>query len=271
MPIAKLFVEGVLEVQILTPILQGNPVPQQGGSKDSLKPRARTERRENRVAAGYLRDRDFDFDPPADLSRPTMDSTDGGVPFGWRWCRHEIENYLIDPVVVSEALAWPIPEVGEAIRQAAAKITSYEAARWTLGTVRRALPPHFELRTRPDGLKEIDLPVALDSAAVNAWAAKSIEDHRKPIAAATDPPAVQASFAAFAARFDDAFVADVAKVLLWFSGKDLLAGMADWLITRAVANAGAFRASLRDWVMANPVRTLELLPEWNSMTEVLRA
>ena len=142
MPIAKLFVEGNLEIEVLTPILQGSPVPQQGGSKNSLKPRAGTERRENKVVAGYLRDRDFDFDPPKDLSRPTVDSVESGVPFGWRWCRHEIENYLVDPAVVSEAMAWPMPDVEEALRQAAAKIRSYEAARWTVGIVRRVLPPH---------------------------------------------------------------------------------------------------------------------------------
>ena len=271
MPIAKLFIEGYLEFQVLNPILQGTPVLQRGGSKNSLKPRAYTERRENKVTAGYLRDRDFDFDPPADLSKPTVDSEDSGIPVGWRWCRHEIENYLIDPLVVSEALAWPIHDVEDALRQAARNIRSYEAARWTVGIVRRALPPHYELRTRPDGLNEIALPLALDSAAVNAWASNSIETHREHTIAKTDPPAVQASLDGFAARFDDAFVADVANILLWFSGKDILAGMADWLSTKAVANPGAFRASLRDWIIANPERALELLPEWKAMTEVLRA
>ncbi len=271
MPIAKLFVEGTLEVQVLAPILLGNPVPQQGGSKNSLKPRAGTERRENKVAAGYLRDRDFDFDPPADLSKPTVDTLDGAVPFGWRWCRHELENYLIDPAVVSEAMAWHTPDIEEALRQAAAKIQSYEAARWTIGIVRRALPPHYELRTRPDGLNEIDLPLALDSGAVNAWASKSIADHRAPMAAATDPGAVQLSLDTFAAQFNDAFVADVGNVLVWFSGKDLLAGLADWLVANGVANPGKFRAALRDWIIANPVRAVELLPEWYGMTELVRA
>ena len=120
--------------------------------------------------------------------------------------------------------------------------------------MRRELPPNYELRTRPDGLNEIDLPQTLDSAAVNAWASNSIEDHRRPMADATDAAAVQASLAAFAAQFDDAFVADVAKVLLWFSGKDMLAGLAGWLITKGVANPGALRASLRDWIIANPER-----------------
>ncbi len=118
--------------------------------------------------------------------------------------------------------------------------------------MRRVLPPHYELRTRPDGLNEIDLPPALDLAAVAAWASKSIEDHRGPIVAATAPDSVRASLGTFAARFDDVFIADVASVLLWFPGKDLLAGMSDWLLSKAVPNPGSFRASLRDWIIANP-------------------
>jgi hypothetical protein len=264
-------VEGALEVQVLRPILLGNPVPQLGGSKNSLKPRARTERVDNKVAAGYLRDRDFDFYPPADLSKPTVDGEDRGVAFGWRWCRHETENYLIDPGVVSKAMDWPSLEYEEALRQAAGKIRSYEVARWTIGVVRRELPPNYELRTRPDGLNEIELPPALDSATVNAWASNSIADHRAPMATATDPTAVQASLDAFAARFNDVFVADVETVLVWFSGKDLLAGLTDWLVAKGVPNPGEFRASLRDWIIAYPDRALQLLPEWNGMLEVVRA
>jgi len=273
MPVAKLFVEGSLEVQILTPILLGNPVPQQGGSKDTLRARAGTDRRENKVAAGYLRDRDFDSDPPADLTKPSEERTfeNSGVPFGWRWCRHEIENYLIEPAIVSEAMSWPIPHIEEALREAARRIRNYETARWTVGVVCRALPPHYELRTRPDGLNEIDLPPALDPEAVTAWASRSIEDHRGPMVAATAPDSVQASLDTFAARFDEVFVADVTSVLLWFPGKDLLAGMSDWLLSRAVPNPGSLRASLRDWIITNPERSLELLPEWKAMTEVVRA
>jgi hypothetical protein len=271
MPIAKLFIEGNLESEVLNPILQGTPVLQRGGSKNSLKPRARAERHDNKVAAGYLRDRDFDFDPPMDLSKPTLDCEDGGISVGWRWCRHEIENYLIEPAIVNEAMAWPIPDVEQAIRQAAMKIRSYEAARWTVGIVRRSLPPHYDLKTRPDDLNEIDLPLALAPAAVNTWVSKTIETHRNRIAAETNPSHVKESLEAFALRFDNAFVTDVSNVLLWFSGKDILAGMAEWLSTKAFPNPGAFRAALRDWVISNPERALELLPEWNRLTEVLRA
>ena len=88
---------------------------------------------------------------------------------------------------------------------------------------------------------------------------------------ATEPPVVQSSFDAFCARFDEAFVTDVAGILLWFSGKDLLAGMADWLISRGIPNPGSFLASLRNWMIANPVKVLQLLPEWNGLIEVVRA
>jgi hypothetical protein len=200
-----------------------------------------------------------------------MDSEESGVAIGWRWCRHEIENYLIDPLVVSEALAWTIPDFEEALRQSARRIRSYEAARWTVGIVRRALPPHHELKTRPEGLNELALPPDLDFAEVRAWASRSIEAHRKTIAAETEPRVVKASIESLHARFDDAFIVDVSNVLLWFSGKDLMAGMADWLTARRVLHPGAFRASLRDWIIANPIRVLELLPEWNGLTQVLRA
>jgi hypothetical protein len=114
MPVAKLFVEGNLESEVLYSILAGTPVLQKGGSKNSLKPRARAERAENRVAAGYLRDRDFDFDPPEDLSRPTVDCEENGIPIGWRRCRHELENYLLEPGMVGEATSWDVAEISEA-------------------------------------------------------------------------------------------------------------------------------------------------------------
>lgn len=271
MPIAKLFIEGNLESELLTPILQGTPVLQQGGSKNSLRPRAWTDRVENAVAAGYLRDRDFDFDPPDDLSTPTIDGDIAGVPFGWRWCRHEIENYLIDPLIVSEAMAWPLVEIDEALRQAALTIRNYEAARWTIGVVRRSLPPHYELNTRPDGLADIGLPPALDSPTVNTWASQRILGHRRGILEVTDPVAIQTSFDRFVTRFDDVFLSDSQNILLWLPGKDLLAAMGEWLATKGIANPGLFRALLRDWIISNPLRSLDLLAEWDALVNVLRA
>jgi hypothetical protein len=270
-PLAKLFVEGNLEAEVLNPILQGNPVLQRGGSKYALRPRALADRRENRVSAGYLRDRDFDFDPPADLTKPAVDSEEAGIPFGWRWCRHELENYFLEPEIVSVAMGWPKREIEEALAGAALKIRSYEAARWTIGVVRRSLPPNYELHTRPERLGELALPSALDAASVAAWASNVIGTHRGRILVASDQGTVQSSLAAFTDRFNEALVTDSAQSLVWFSGKDLLAGLAEWLATKAVSSPGVLRASVRDWIIANPNRALELLPEWNGLLRVIRA
>lgn len=271
MSVAKLFIEGRIEYEVLTAILQGSPVLQRGGSKHSLKPRALAERQENKVSAGYLRDRDFDFEPPPDTAFPTVDSYDSDVAFGWRWSRHEFENYLIDPAIVNEAMGWSTDDFKDVICQTAGRIRFYEASRWVVGVVRRRLPPNYELRTRPYGLNDIDLPPSLESADVSTWASENIDSFREPIVANTDPDAVREAFDDFADRFDEMFVADAASVLVWFSGKDLLAGMSDWLLMKGVASPGAFRATLRDWIIANPRRAIELLPEWNGMVRVLRA
>lgn len=270
MHLNRFFVEGDLDTELLNAVVGGSPPAVPGGSKNVLKRRALEFRKDNRAPAGYLRDRDFDFDPPADLTQPTADALEKGSPFGWRWCRHEIENYLLDPTVVAEATGWPTADYEAAVRTAAASIREYQAARWTVGVVRRSLPPHYELRTRPDGLNEIDLP-QLTAGAVTTWAADSIAGHHKVIAAATDSANVQTLISRFTTRFDAVFVADVPRVLVSFSGKDLFAGLADWLVTKGVANPGAFRALLRDWMIDNPDRVLELLPEWKRLVELLRA
>lgn len=271
MPITKLFVEGDLDSEILVSILKGSPVLQVGGSKNALRPRARAERQDTKRESGYLRDRDFDFDPPEDLSRPTPDAEDDSNVFGWRWCRHEIENYLIDPGIVNAATGYPIADIEQAIRLSAMEIRSYEAARWTVGIVRRALPPQYELKTRPDALNEIDIPQAVDTESVTTWAKDNIDAHRTRIVTVTDPANTQASLDSFFSRFDETFIANVLNVIIWFSGKDLLAGMQAWLRAKGYENPGSFRARIRDWIIANPERTLELLPEWNRLTQILRS
>jgi hypothetical protein len=114
------------------------------------------------------------------------------------------------------------------------------------------------------------LPRELDQRDVNIWASESIENHRSRISVALDPSAVAVWLSNFASRFDDEFVSDTAKVLIWFSGKDLLAGMADWLPSKGIVSPREFRNLLRDWIRENPERSLELLPEWNALVDVLR-
>jgi len=264
-PVVKLFVEGRLDLEVLNPIFTGSPTLVQGGSKYTLKSRAFTEREENKVKAGYIRDRDFDFEPPKDLTSPTVDSD-----YGWRWCRHEMENYLLEPTIINQATGWVIADIEDALRQAATSIRSYQAARWTIGQVRRSLPPDYQLKTRPDNLKDIEVPQNLDKLFINDWTKHRINEHRTAINTATDPNTVESSLQRYADYFNETFIADTTQLLVWFSGKDLMAGMGHWLVGRGVANPGVFRAQLRDWIITNPAEALNLLPEWKGMLNLLK-
>ncbi len=169
MPINELIVEGDLDVEIMQAIFQGEPVVKKGGSKNSLKPQARQQRTAARVLAGYLRDRDFDFEPPMDRDLAVVDSQHQGQPLGWRWVRHEIENYLIDPLIVEAALGMPSLDWSSVLTKVASRIRWYQIARWTIGEVRRSLPPHYELRTRPQELGDLGLLEDLEENPCLTW------------------------------------------------------------------------------------------------------
>lgn len=86
----------------------------------------------------------------------------------------------------------------------------------------------------------------------------------------TAPAAFAASLTAQAARLTDELLATPANALLWCSGKDLLAAMEKWLKSKGIAAPGAFRATLRDWVIEEPESAVDLLPEWKALVEAVQ-
>jgi hypothetical protein len=44
--------------------------------------------------------------------------------------------------------------------------------------------------------------------------------------------------------FDKSFCQDITKILVWFSGKDLLSALEPWCIVKEYQNAAAFRETL---------------------------
>ncbi len=106
MLVTLLLVEGELDSQLLTPVLSGRPaVEATKGSKNALPPRTRNERNKGVAGVYYLRDRDFDYEPPEDSTLPVIDNVDHrNTIFGWRWCRHEIEIYFQKALSILSAL-----------------------------------------------------------------------------------------------------------------------------------------------------------------------
>jgi hypothetical protein len=235
-------------------------------------PRQVREERQKSVAAAYLRDRDFDYDPPDDLSRPVRDRPrDAGI-LGWYWCRHEVENYLIDPALVVLATAWDVDEYVAGVVAAARTIRHYQIARWVVGNVRQRMPPIYELNTRPDGLaSDFDLPADFGEEPSRQWAISAVTAFRDRFCAVATDDAIAAEWARRAAVITEASCDRHQSALVWFSGKDLLGALQPWLQARGLPGAGLFRARLRDWVMTHPREALEALPEWQGLVGVLRA
>jgi hypothetical protein len=272
MPVSLLLVEGDLDFQVLNAICGGNPTLDIGGPKYSLGQRVRFERK--RINACYLRDRDFDFDPPADLSQPAEIRSKDGVLLGWRWCRHEIENYLIDPELVADATGWDKTAYVTALGEAARSIRHYQVARWVVGQARRSLPPNYQLTTKPEvpGHNEFRLPDDLTEQATMQWAREHVAQFFARIQQALAPAAIDdASIAVRQTALTEPVLTDPAAALVWCSGKDLLAALRPWLQAEYGWAARDFLYAMRDWVKDHPDAALQRLPEWNGLLLAVRA
>jgi hypothetical protein len=262
MPVAVLLVEGELDEQVLVSWKPPRMTVERGGPKGSLQPATR-DRRKKVVDTYYLRDRDFDFEPPDDLTRPTADSA-----LGFRWCRHEIENYLLEPALVAQAVPSYQSTYTEALLAAGQTLRHYTAARWVMGTVRRSLPPLRELPTRPTELSnEIKLPTHCSEASCDAWAHELAESFLQRITPVLGRDAISAMLTERKQRLVS--LQKPEDVLLWHSGKDLLAALGPSLPGRFKNHPKVFLNELRDWVRAHPEPSLELIAEWKALRGLL--
>ncbi len=65
---------------------------------------------------------------------------------------------------------------------------------------------------------------------------------------------------------------DVENVLVWCSGKDLLAGLPQpTLVSTGTQTPGELRARLRTWIRNNPEKVIACFPEWQNLIEQVRS
>lgn len=233
MPISQVLVEGNLDTEILTAVFGGDPVVVKGGSKNGLKPQAQRMWERTRTPVVYLRHRDFDYDPPNDPGSPVVDSTDkaSAVAKGWHWSRHEIENCLLDPSLVSVATGRQRQEVERTIVASAARILVYEQARWVIGATRRTLPPLYRLSTRPTRLSSADLGIPQegeDELRDPSWAGEQIQRFLGVVDERMNESAVAVLMRAYQRQLESALESGCSAVLHWFSGKDPIVPHAAW-------------------------------------------
>ena len=272
MPVNILLVEGKLDGEVLGPILAGRPTIETDCPKGSLGPRCLDQRRNGIRDVCYLRDRDYDYEPPAIVTEPVVDRLSGGVPLGWRWCRHEIESYLLEPTVVQAATGWDPTTYAAALVLAGQQIRYYQIARWCIGLVKRTLPPITRLPGRPITFGgDFQIPADLTDIATARWARDVVNDFRTLVTAVIEPTAFDQSLVDRTAQLTDVLFSTPEAVLIWCSGKDLFTALGSWLQQTHHLDSGRFRVLLRDWIRANPEPTVQLLPEWKRLRELVRA
>ncbi|MEW6359266.1 MAG: hypothetical protein AB1696_23225 [Planctomycetota bacterium] len=273
MPVTLLLVEGELDAQILQPVLAGHPVVEATkSSKYALAPRTRTEREKRNTGAYYLRDRDYDFLPPSDCAAPVVDKDYHGKTLGWRWCKHEIENYMLEPAIVAGCLGLDRSSYEQSLLNAARSIRYYQAARWTIGQSRKNLPPHYGFDTRPDeaGNKDFYLPRDIGQQEMKNWARQHADSFRSRVLRPLDQASIEKAYDRFAQQFDSSFFDSPANPLVWFSGKDLMAALGPLLPGTERRDPGQLRASLRDWMKENTEIVLGSLQEWRHLKKILQ-
>lgn len=273
MPVTLLLVEGELDVELLSPILQPGPAVERGGSKGSLAPKTRDRREEKRIHACYLRDRDFDYEPPADTSAPSIDKyfkkddEPEEAVLGWRWCRHEIESYLLDPPLVAAATGWPIAQFTSALVNAGQHIAEYTACRWELGQIRHYLAEVKLVNSRPQPKdNEFWLPadITLDT---NARAIFTLLSDWRRDTSVPDETDIREACQSRAKRLAGLTTTD--EVLCWHGAKDLLAALEGSIRQRLRIAPASLRIRLRDWVRDHPEDAIQLFPEWLALRSAL--
>lgn len=103
------------------------------------------------------------------------------------------------------------------------------------------------------------------------WVQSQASGFLADVGAVLDPTAIQTELSQHTSRFSDEFLGNIASVLIWHSGKDLLAALQPWLQATYRLHPSQLRLRIRDWMVANVDQTLRLLPEWNGFLEMLRS
>jgi hypothetical protein len=267
----KLLVEGDLDASLLGAVFSpyGWLISQlKNGGKRGLKSRTKWERRDNKSASVYyVRDRDFDHEPELRTGPHEMGENDPG----FRWSRHEIENYILDPLIVTEALQLDLRSYEEALIAAGERIKHYQAARWAVGLVRATLLYPSDLETRPEGIGSNDfkLPDNLEKITSRQWALTHTGAFLTKVGRCLDQNLVTEEYDVKAGLFEGDGFMTVENVLLWFSGKDLLTGLREWFQMNRINSPKAFCKIVESWIIRKSTAVLELIPEWKALLDTL--
>jgi len=268
--------KGSPDIRILSNLLAGTSCKLKSAkSKTGLGQKIQFIRQEIKSVVAALKDRDFDQNDSEPVNSPkdwTVKDNEKDIQIGWSWERKEIENYLIDPEVVSRALGSKSPNIEDyqaALENSARTIADYTAARIALSVCWQS---YFPLQNRwgnvgidhahsfPPSLAESDCRYEIKNIVNNHKRVQPIEENK-----------VMNSFDSLlytcrvgGNRFKN--------FLTFFSGKDLLFGMKSELNSWGFQQPSDFRERVVKGIenSPDPDNVWIWLPEWNQLRQLIQ-
>jgi hypothetical protein len=277
-PVGLLLCEGVSQgpdVQLLSALigdLRITVLP--AGDKHGLANRvlARREVLATSASVAAICDSDFDVDlysagSPGDwVIRPNNQP----IRIGWYWERVEVENYLVDPLVVVNAMklgAHDAEVYREAFAAAAESLSDYTAARYALS---RSRPRWVRLENRwgeSAGLKDHPFPNQRDDTACRSGMLACLSQYAEHIP--SEPTMLERYEQA---RIEYAPVGSRGKQPeIYYSGKDMLCALSPALSRLNFGSPGKFRERMLSRIESSPEPVWEWLPEWRELRRLLQS
>ncbi len=277
MPLSLLFCEGgpnSPDVRILRKLLAGRCEIRPGGSIHGMGDRIKAHREvlgAKRVAG--IVDGDFRETWPtaAPLQEPEGWSGSDGEILGWRWSHKEIENYLVDPDVVSRALggfALDALAYREHLDAAADRLAAYQAARTALSTCRRRFRPMPTSWGPERGRDKHPFPDDLGPEDCRAGLRATVEEHHG--GQSVTPEDVLARYEELLPEFTAG--GPRRRYFLWtFAGKDLVHVMESGLQAMGLGSGRAFRERVLLGIEKTADDISTWLPEWAALAAAAHA
>lgn len=274
MPVDLLFCEGgpqSPDLRVLN-LVSGAGVLRPTGSKYGLGNTVKAHRDASpaSVIAG-IRDRDFDDDetPPRDEPR-RWDVEGGAVWIGFYWERREIENYLIDPIVVTKALGSKAPDRAgyqNALQSAANSLSCYTAARVALSLARKRFTPLSSSWGRKRGKIGNEMPDDLSEAACRQGIRENLIHHQQE-----QVPPENDVLSTFASILPTCQTGGIRRqhFVTFFSGKDLLCVMDSDLRSLGFKSSYQFQETVLKGIESSADDVFLWMPEWKVLHDTVQ-
>jgi hypothetical protein len=186
---------------------------------------------------------------------------------GWYWERVELENYLLDPVVVTKALGRRIsvPYYREMLEESANMISMYAAARRAVSrSLPEPFPSHVQKKWGQKAGNNHFFPIELDENGCRDYIRETASQHRQAHELFEEKVFVEYDSLLPSFRPDgEAFT----HFLTYYAGKDLLWGMYDKLQLMGYDNPTAFLEAVMSGIDNSDDDIWTWLPEWTALRE----